>query len=426
MRSLVPKVLHKVAGRSMLAHVLDAVRAAGAARVEVVVGPNRDDVAMEARAFAPEATVSVQTERLGTAHAVLTARAALAEGLDDVVIAYADTPLVRPETFARLRKPLADGAAVSVLGFEAEDPTGYGRLIVADGRLVAIREERDASASERRITLCNAGLMALRGDIALSVLRAIGNANAKDEFYLTDAVEVALGRGERAIVVTAAEAEVLGVNDRAQLAKAEATIQARLRQAAMRDGATLVAPETVFLSADTRFGRDVVVEPHVCFGPGVTVGDGVIVRSFSHLEGAQVGNGAIVGPFARLRPGAILGAGSHVGNFVEIKNSDLGPGVKANHLAYIGDASIGRGTNVGAGTITCNYDGKLKHRTVIGEHAFIGTNSSLVAPLSIGDRAYVGSGSVITDDVPAEALALGRGRQIVKEGWARHPPKEGG
>ena len=425
MRSALPKVLHRVAGRSMLAHVLAAVGEAGATRIEVVVGPGRQDVAREAKAFAQGAGTVEQTDRLGTAHAVLQARGALSEGFDDVVVAFADTPLVAPETFARLRRPLADGAAVAVLGFEADDPTGYGRLIVRDGQLAAIREQRDASEEERRITLCNAGLMALRGDVALSLLEGIGNANSKGEYYLTDAVEAASARGERVAVVTAPEIEVGGVNDRAQLAIAERNLQARLRAAAMEAGVTLVDPETVHLCADTRLGRDVVIEPHVVFGPGVRVGDDVVIRAFSHLEGAEVGRGAIVGPFARLRPGAKLGEEAHVGNFVEVKNATFGPGVKANHLAYIGDAEIGARTNIGAGTITCNYDGINKHKTVIGEGAFIGTNSSLVAPVTIGDRAYVGSGSVITDDVPSEALAVGRGRQVVKEGWARGKTKAG-
>ena len=426
MRSALPKVLHKVAGRSMLAHVMTGIARAGADMVEIVVGPGRDDVAREAAAVDPDAALVVQAERLGTAHAVLAARAAIARGADDVVVAYADTPLVRSETFIRLRAPLAEGAAVAVLGFEAADPIGYGRLLVEDGRLLAIREERDASEAERRVRLCNAGLMALRGDVALALLEAVGNANAKGEYYLTDVVEAALAGGESTAVVLAPEGEVLGVNDRAQLAAAEAVLQARLRADAMEAGVTLIAPETVFLSSDTALGRDVVIEPNVWFGPGVSVADGVTIRAFSHLEGARVERDAIVGPFARLRPGAVLGPGAHVGNFVEVKNAELGAGVKANHLAYLGDATVGPGTNVGAGTITCNYDGVRKHRTSIGEGAFIGTNSSLVAPVTIGDRAYIGSGSVITQDVPADALALGRGRQVNKAGWAasqHSPPK---
>jgi bifunctional UDP-N-acetylglucosamine pyrophosphorylase/glucosamine-1-phosphate N-acetyltransferase len=402
----------------MLAHVLAAVGEAGAARVAVVVGPDREDVAAEARRLAPEALVFVQRERLGTAHAVLAARAALEEPADDVVVAFADTPLVEAATLARLRAPLAEGAAVAVLGFEAADPAGYGRLLVEGGSLRAIREHKDASEAERAVTLCNAGLMALRGDRALAILERIGNANAQGEYYLTDAVEVAAAGGEACAVVTAPESEVQGVNDRIQLARAEAVMQDRLRRAAMREGVTLQAPETVFLQADTRFGRDVTVEPGVVFGPGVVVEDGAVIHAYSVLEGAVVGEGAQVGPFARLRPGARLGSGAKVGNFVEVKNSELGPGAKVGHLTYLGDATVGAETNVGAGTITCNYDGFAKHRTVIGAGAFIGSNSSLVAPVRVGEGAYVGSGSVVTEDVPADALALGRGRQTVKPGWA--------
>jgi bifunctional UDP-N-acetylglucosamine pyrophosphorylase/glucosamine-1-phosphate N-acetyltransferase len=415
MKSTRPKVLHEVAGRSMLAHVLLAVKEAGATDVAVVIGPGRDDASAEVNRVFPAAGIFVQRERLGTAHAVLAARAWFEKGADDVIVAYADTPLVTAATFARLRAPLAEGAAVAVLGFEARDPTGYGRLVREGGRLVAIREERDASPDERAITLSNAGLMALRGDVALSLLDAIRNANAKGEYYLTDAVSVAVLRGQQAVVVTAPETEVQGVNDRVQLAEAERVLQTRLRAAAMTGGATLVAPETVFLSADTVLGRDVTIEPNVVFGPKVKVADGAVIRAFSHVEGATVASGAIVGPYARLRPGAAIGEGAHIGNFVEVKNAEVGAGAKANHLAYIGDASIGAGTNIGAGTITCNYDGFAKHRTTIGEGAFIGVNTALVAPVSIGDGAYIGTGSVITDDVPANALALARARQVVKE-----------
>jgi bifunctional UDP-N-acetylglucosamine pyrophosphorylase / glucosamine-1-phosphate N-acetyltransferase len=418
MRSTRPKVLHEIAGRSLLAHVLAAVREAGASRVAVVIGPDRDDVAREASAILPEAQVFVQSERLGTAHAVLAAEAALRQDTDDIIVAYGDTPLIEAATFAKLRRPLAERAAVAVLGFEARDPTGYGRLIVESGRLVAIREERDATPAERGIGLCNAGLMALRGDLALNLLGRIGKNNVKGEYYLTDTVAVAVGDGHAAVAVTAPEEEVQGVNDRAQLADAERVLQERLRRAAMASGATLIAPETVFFSHDTKIGRDVVIEPNVFFGRGVTVEDGVVIHAFSHLEGARLASGVSIGPFARLRPGADLGPNVRIGNFVEIKNVELGPGVKVNHLTYLGDATVGANSNIGAGTITCNYDGFAKHRTVIGEGAFVGTNSSLVAPVTIGPNAYIGSGSVITDDVPADALALGRGRQTVKEGWA--------
>jgi bifunctional UDP-N-acetylglucosamine pyrophosphorylase/glucosamine-1-phosphate N-acetyltransferase len=418
MRSALPKVLHAVAGRPMVAHVLDAALAAGAAQIAVVIGPDHDKVAAEVRRVAPQAEVFVQAERRGTAHAVLAARAALERGFDDVVVMYGDTPLVRPDTLAALRVPLAEGAGVAVLGFRPADPTGYGRLVTEGGELLAIREEKEASAEERAIGLCNAGLMALDGRTALDLLDRVDDSNAKKEFYLTDVVEIARTLGRRAGVCEVAAEDVAGVNSRAQLAEAEAILQQRLRARALESGVTLVAPETVFLSADTSFGRDVVVEPNVFFGAGVRVEDGATIRAFSHVEGAHVGPGAIVGPFARLRPGAALGQGVHVGNFVEIKASDLAPGVKVNHLSYVGDSSVGANTNIGAGTITCNYDGFRKHRTTIGANAFIGTNSLLVAPVSVGDGAYLATGSVITDDVPADALAIGRARQVNKPGLA--------
>jgi bifunctional UDP-N-acetylglucosamine pyrophosphorylase/glucosamine-1-phosphate N-acetyltransferase len=402
----------------MLGHVLAAVRKAGASEIAVVVGPDRDDVAREARAVIPEAKVFVQRERLGTAHAVLAAEDALRQGAEDIIVAYGDTPLIEADTFAKLRQPLVEGIGVAVLGFEARDPTGYGRLIMDGDRLVAIREERDASEAERRIRFCNAGLMALSGDTALQVLRRIGKDNVKGEYYLTDAISTLAAMGGKAVAIAAPEEEVQGVNDRAQLADAERVMQERLRRAAMAAGATLIAPETVFFSHDTKIGRDVLIEPNVFFGRGVLVEDDVVIHAFSHVEGARLARGVSIGPFARLRPGANLGPNARIGNFVEIKNVELGAGVKVNHLTYLGDATVGANANIGAGTITCNYDGFAKHRTTIGEGAFVGTNSSLVAPVSIGANAYIGSGSVITADVPADALALGRGRQAIKEGWA--------
>jgi bifunctional UDP-N-acetylglucosamine pyrophosphorylase / glucosamine-1-phosphate N-acetyltransferase len=422
MRASRPKVLHAIGGRSLIAHVLAAAGSAGGAQA-VVVGPaqgaDQGAVVAAVKAAAPGAELFVQTERRGTAHAVLAAKPALARGADDILIVFADTPLVTPQTLARLRSALAQGAAVAVLGFRPADPTGYGRLIVGlDGELKAIREEKDADAQERAISLCNAGLMALRGDVALAILERIGDDNAKREFYLTDAVAVARTQGLTTVALETEEDEVRGVNTQAQLAEAEAVLQRRLRAAAHDAGVVMVAPETVHLAADTKLGRDVVIEPYVLFGPGVTVEDGAVIRSFSHLEGATVGRGARVGPFARLRPGASLGADVHVGNFVEVKEARLAAGAKANHLAYIGDASVGEGTNIGAGAITCNYDGAAKHRTEIGKGVFIGSNAALVAPVRIGDGAYVGTGSVITADVPEDALALARGRQVNKEGWA--------
>jgi bifunctional UDP-N-acetylglucosamine pyrophosphorylase/glucosamine-1-phosphate N-acetyltransferase len=418
MKSGKPKVLHQVANRSMLGHVLATVTSAGATSAAVVIGPEREDVARETQKILPHARIFVQRDRLGTAHAVLSAREALEQKPDDVIIAFADTPLVLPETFAKLRAPLAEGAAVVAMGFEAKDPTGYGRFITSGDQLLAIREHKDASEAERAITLCNGGLMALRGDVALDLLNRVDNANAKGEYYLTDVVAIAREFGHGTAIAIVPEEEVHGVNDRAQLAAAERMIQERLRQAAMASGVTLVAPETVFFSHDTRLGQDVVVEPHVVFGPAVVVEAGAVIHSFSHLEGARLSSGAAVGPFARLRPGAQIGSKAKVGNFVEIKNTELGAGAKVSHLTYLGDASIGAEANIGAGTITCNYDGFSKYRTVIGEGAFIGSNSSLVAPITIGKGAFVGSGSVITDDVPDDALGLGRGRQSVKEGWA--------
>lgn len=419
MKSRLPKVLHKVAGRTMLHHVLAATRAAGATRTAVVVGPGREDVAAEATRIVPDAQVFVQTERLGTAHAVLAARAALEQGADDVLVLYADTPLVRPETLARLRAPLAEGAAVAALGFEPEDPTGYGRLVTSGDELVAIREEKDATAAEKAVRFCNAGLMALSGKEALSILDRIGNANSKGEYYLTDAVEIARADGRSAVAAKADVDEVAGVNSRIQLAEAEAILQKRLRLSAMAEGATLIAPETVFFSADTVLGRDVIVEPHVVFGPGVIVGDDVVIHAFCHLEGAQLASGVSIGPYARLRPGTRLDEGVRIGNFVETKAAHIESGAKVNHLSYVGDAHVGAGANLGAGTITCNYDGFFKYRTEIGAGAFIGVNSALVAPVTIGAGAYVGTGAVITSDVPEDALAIARSRQVVKEGWAK-------
>lgn len=418
MKSALPKVMHQIAGRSMLSHVIHAVTAAGATHVAVVVGPDRDDVAAEARRTFADAEVFVQRERLGTAHAVLAARAALARGYDDVVVAFADTPLLTAETFLRMRAALHQGQSVVGLGFEAADPTGYGRMIVTAGQLEAIVEHKDASAAQRAITLCNAGLLAMSGQHALAILEKVGNANAQGEYYLTDAPQIARSMSLKTGVEIAAEEEVQGVNDRVQLASAEATMQKRLREAAMRAGVTMIDPATVYLSYDTKIGRDVLVEPNVFFGKGVVVEDHAVIHANSHLEGAHVGRGASVGPFARLRPGADLGEKSKVGNFVEIKSATLGHGAKVSHLTYIGDAAVGANANIGAGTITCNYDGFSKFKTVIGEGAFIGSNSSLVAPVEIAAGAYVGSGSVVTKDVEADALAVGRARQVSYPGWA--------
>jgi bifunctional UDP-N-acetylglucosamine pyrophosphorylase/glucosamine-1-phosphate N-acetyltransferase len=332
---------------------------------------------------------------------------------------FSDTPLVRAETLSKLRGTIAEGAAVAVLGFTPANSHGYGRLIMRGPELVAIREERDANPEERKIGFCNGGLMALSGDHALAILKRIGNANVKGEYYLTDAVAIARDMGLKAVAVETSEDDVRGINTKAQLAETEAVLQQRLRSQALEAGVTMTAPETVFLSADTKFGKDVIIEPNVVFGPGVIVEDGATIRSFSHLEGARVGKGARVGPFARLRPGADLGKDVHIGNFVEVKESKIEAGAKANHLTYIGDARVGEGANIGAGTITCNYDGVAKHRTDIGKGAFIGSNSALVAPVKIGDGAYIGTGTVVTKDVPAGALAIARTKQTIKEGWAK-------
>jgi bifunctional UDP-N-acetylglucosamine pyrophosphorylase/glucosamine-1-phosphate N-acetyltransferase len=418
MRSALPKVLHAIAGRPLLAHVLRAVAETKATAVAVVVGPDQEAVAAEAERVLPGAQCFVQHERRGTAHAVLAARAALKGKPDDILIVYGDTPLLRAETLNKLRAPLAAGAAVVVLGFRPADPAGYGRLVVEGDNLVAIREEADASEPEKAISLCNGGIMALAGAHALPILDRISDNNRKREFYLTDAVEIARSMKLDAAVVEAEEDDVRGINTKAQLAEAEAVLQQRLRKAALEAGVTMVAPETVFLSADTTFGKEVVIEPYVVFGEKVTVEDGAVIHAFSHLAGAHVGKKCSVGPFARLRPGTRLGEGARIGNFVETKEAAIAAGAKANHLSYIGDASVGAHANIGAGTITCNYDGTAKHRTTIGEDAFIGSNTALVAPVEVGDGAYVGSGSVITGNVPADALALGRARQVVKENWA--------
>ncbi len=419
MKSSMSKVLHPVAGLPMIAHVMRAVAAADASDVALVLG--RDAEAVAAAAKMPHlATESyLQTERRGTGHAVLAARAAIARGYDDILIAYGDVPLITAETLKTAREALAAGNDIVVIGFETGSPTGYGRLLVEDGQLVAIREERDASEEERKVTRCNSGLMAINGNRALEWLDRIGNANSKGEYYLTDIVEIARAAGARVVAVDAPETEVMGCNNRAELAMIERVWQERRRHELMLSGVTLIAPETVFLSYDTDIGQDALVEPNVVFGPGVTVEGGAIIHAFSHLEGASVASGATVGPFARLRPGANLAADSKVGNFCEVKKAEIGKGAKVNHLTYIGDAFVGAGSNIGAGTITCNYDGVNKHVTRIGEGAFIGSNSSLVAPVTIGNNALVASGSVITEDVPADALALGRARQEMKPGRAK-------
>jgi bifunctional UDP-N-acetylglucosamine pyrophosphorylase / glucosamine-1-phosphate N-acetyltransferase len=419
MHSPVPKVLHPVAGQSLLAHVLAAAPKGKGAALAVVIGPDHQAVADEAKRVRPDAAIFVQRQRLGTAHAVLAARDALARGPDDLLVVFGDTPLISAETLERMRAPLKKGAALAVLGFRAADPTGYGRLLVERDQLVAIREHADASAEERAVTLCNAGVMALDGRRALQIVEKIGNANAKGEYYLTDAVAIVRQLGLKATVIETSEDEVRGINTKAQLAEAEQVMQTRLRKAALDAGVTMIAPETVYLAADTTFGSDVTIEPFVVIGPGVTIADGAVIHAFSHIVQATIGKKASVGPYARLRPGTSLGDGARIGNFVETKAAILEAGVKINHLSYIGDAHVGVGANIGAGTITCNYDGFNKHKTEIGAGAFVGSNSSLVAPVKIGSGAYIGSGSVITKDVPDDALAVERSQQTTRAGGAK-------
>jgi bifunctional UDP-N-acetylglucosamine pyrophosphorylase/glucosamine-1-phosphate N-acetyltransferase len=416
LRSMIPKPLHAVGGLPLLGHVLETARSLAPARTVLVVGRGGDAVAAVGRKLAPEIAIVTQPEQKGTGHAVQCAMPAL-EGFDGrVLVLYADTPFLRRETVRLLTQ--AD-AVVAVLGFEAEEPGDYGRLITAsDGALERIVEAADATAEERLTRLCNAGVMAFDAAPGRRWLAALRSDNAKGEIYLTDLVAAARVEGARCAALTCEEAETQGVNSRADLAKAEATFQAARRAAAMAGGVTLVAPETVFFSHDTALEADVTVEPNVVFGPGVTVETGVHIAAFCHLEGCTLRRGASVGPFARLRPGADIGAGARIGNFVEVKNAVLGDGAKASHLAYLGDASVGAGANIGAGTITCNYDGQAKHRTAIGQGAFVGSNSTLVAPVEIGQGAYVGAGSVITTAVPADALAIGRARQTTKPGFA--------
>jgi len=419
MQSDVHKVLHPIAGRAMLDHLLAVLAALGPARKIVVLGSGRDQVEGLVRGRGGE--VVVQQPQQGTAHAVRQAEAALAGFKGDVLILYGDTPLVEPETMAHMLERLnaPDAPAIVVVGFRPEDPLTYGRILAApDGTIDKMVEYKDATLEERAVGLCNSGLMAARAEDLFPLLARVGNDNAAGEYYLPDIVMLAAADGRRSAVIEAAPWEMAGVNSRAELALVEAEWQRRRRLQAMADGATLIAPETVWFAHDTRIGRDCVIEPNVVFGPGVSIADGVRIRAFCHIEGASIASGAEIGPYARLRPGADIGEAAKVGNFVEIKKSRLGPGAKANHLSYIGDADVGEGANIGAGTITCNYDGFFKYRTTIGKSAFIGSNSALVAPVSIGAGAIVGAGSVVTRDVEADALALARGNQVTRTGWA--------
>ncbi|XBQ16038.1 MAG: bifunctional UDP-N-acetylglucosamine diphosphorylase/glucosamine-1-phosphate N-acetyltransferase GlmU [Oceanicaulis sp.] len=418
MKSALAKPLHPVAGRSMLDWSLDLAAKSSAGRTVVVWGAHSP--AVKERAEAAGAATALQDPPQGTGDAVKQAAEALSDFDGDVIVLYADTPLIRPETVEAVFAALEAGAAVSVLGFEPEDPGQYGRLIeTAEGDLDAIVEAKEASPEQLQVRLCNSGVLACDGKLLFELLGEVTNDNAKGEYYLTDVVALARKRGLKAKAVRADEEEVLGVNSRVDLSVAEAAWQARRRREAMQAGATLIVPETVVFSHDTVVENDVVIEPNVVFGPEVTIRSGAIIRAFSHLEGCEVAGGCEVGPYARLRPGAVLEEGAKVGNFVEVKKTRLGAGAKANHLAYLGDGEVGAGANIGAGTIFCNYDGFFKNRTIVGEGAFVGSNSSLVAPVTIGAGAMVGSGSVVTDNVPDDALALARAGQTTKEGWAK-------
>ena len=419
MLSDTPKVLHQVGGAPLLHHALAAGGSLEPERVVVVAGHGAERVEAALQGREPAPALVRQEEQLGTAHAVAQARPALEGATGDALVLYGDTPFIRPETLARMAKARAEGHAVVVLGFEAADPARYGRLILDGERLERIVEWKDASQAERAVALCNSGVVMVDLAVLWELIDSVGNDNASGEYYLPDIVTVAHSRGLSSTAVICDEAETLGVDSRAGLARAEAAFQARARAEALAGGVTLTAPETVFFSHDTILGRDVTVEPHVIFGPGVTVETGARIRAFSHLEGAHVGGGATVGPYARLRPGAELGNDVHVGNFVEIKAAEIGEGAKVNHLTYIGDAAVGQRTNIGAGTITCNYDGVSKHRTTIGADVFVGSDTMFVAPVTIGDGAMTATGSVVTEDVPADALAVARARQSNKPNFAR-------
>lgn len=411
MKSSMSKVLHPVGGLPMVAHVVRAASAAGVGDVALVVGRGADEVEKAARPHASGVSVHLQVERLGTGNAVLAARDAIAKGYDDLIVMFGDTPLIDTAALSNARARLADGADVVVMGFRPADPTGYGRLLEKDGQLIAIREEKEASTEEKKVGFCNGGLMAIRGEDALAMLDKITNNNAKKEYYLTDIVEIAHSQRKSVVSLEVDAESVLGVNTRIELAEVEALFQNKMRKSMMLDGVSMIAPETVFFSWDTEIGAETTIEPNVYFGTKVKIAAGVTIHAFCHIEGATIATGAHIGPFARLRPGADLREGAKAGNFVEIKKSIISKGAKVNHLTYIGDSEVGEDANIGAGTITCNYDGFNKFVTKIGAGAFIGSNSALVAPVSIGAGAIVAAGSVITKDVPDDAVAFGRALQ---------------
>ncbi len=412
------KVLHEIGSAPLFAHALKAAEEMADGRKVVVVGHDGASVAKAAEAIDPDILIAEQTEQLGTAHAVLAAHDAMTGLEGDALVLYGDTPFIRPETLEAMADARRSGADIVVLGFEATDPGRYGRLVTEGDTLLKIVEWKDADEAERAIRLCNSGVVLADIRVLFDLAGAVGNGNAAGEYYLTDIVGLGRARGLTARVVTCNEAETLGINTRAELARAEAVFQASARQALLDAGVTLTLPDTVVLALDTQIGRDAVIEPNVVFGPGVTVESGARIRAFSHLEGCHVGGGAIVGPYARLRPGAELSNDVRIGNFVEIKNAEIGEGSKVNHLTYIGDASVGDGTNIGAGTITCNYDGVFKHRTEIGNNVFIGSNTMLVAPVSVGDGAMTATGTIVTKNVPAGDMAVGRAPQVNKPGLA--------
>lgn len=417
MQSDLPKVLHPIGGVPMLTHVLATARALEPARTVIVTGHGAQAVEAAAKDVDPDAQIALQTEQLGTGHAAAQAADALA-GFDGLaLVLFGDTPFISEDTLRAMRDAAARHDVV-VLGFEPQDPGRYGRLVMGTDGLEKIVEFKDATDEERAITLCNGGLMACNAQRLFALLAEVKNDNASGEYYLTDLVALARARGLCATAVTCDEQETIGINTRAQLAQADGIFQARMRAEALETGVTLVAPDTVYFAQDTYIGRDTLIEPNVVFGPGVTVESGVTIRAFSHLEGCHVSRGSVIGPYARLRPGAELAEDVRIGNFVEVKNSVINPGAKVNHLSYIGDADVGACANIGAGTITCNYDGVMKHRTEIGAGAFVGSNTMLVAPVSVGRGALTGSGSVITEDVPEDAIALARAKQVNRPGMA--------
>ncbi|MEL6859597.1 MAG: bifunctional UDP-N-acetylglucosamine diphosphorylase/glucosamine-1-phosphate N-acetyltransferase GlmU [Pseudomonadota bacterium] len=418
MRSALPKVLHGVGGRPMIDWSVALAHEVGCERIIVVCSPGGASVQEHVSSTLGPDAIAIQDPPLGTGHAVLAAQEALADFDGELVVLYGDTPLIPSQAVEDLFGELSGGAAVGALGFDAAEPGAYGRLITgANGDLDAIVEAKEASPEQLAVRFCNSGVMAASAAVMFDLLSKVTNDNAKGEYYLTDIVALARTAGQKCRAVSCDEADVLGVNSRVELAQAEHAFQAKRRQQLLVEGVTMTAPETVFFSYDTLIENDVILEPNVVFGPGVTVRSGAQIRAFCHLEGAEVSAGCVIGPYARLRPGAVLEESVKIGNFVEVKKTRMGKGAKANHLAYLGDGEVGAGANIGAGTIFCNYDGFLKYQTVVGENAFVGSNSSLVAPVTIGDGAFIGSGSVVTKDVEANALAVARGRQIQKSGW---------